>query len=139
MSNGSARHLKLPFALQEESFRTADILKFLLRLLVLYKRELVIVLDNYTAHHSTASVYRWLRSYLPRHWKPLRFAFLPAYAPELNPIEPVWGEVKQVDLSSRWFDSLSEMRKVISRGLQRIRQNTNRLRAYIGHAGWLDD
>ncbi len=98
----------------------------------------MIVLDNYRAHHAAASVYRWLKDYLPKKWRTLHFAFLPAYAPELNPIEPVWGEVKLVDLAGQLPGSLEEIKKAVSKGLLRVRDNWKKLRKYIEHAGWLD-
>jgi hypothetical protein len=51
--------------------------------------------DGLPAHRSTA-MRRWLNS--QRHW--LVIERLPAYAPELNPVEGLWSCLKAVELAN---------------------------------------
>lgn len=60
---------------------------------------LVVVLDNAGIHRST--VVSAARSRLRRLG--IHLYFLPPYAPELNPIEPVFGAIKHHDLSYRHY------------------------------------
>jgi len=60
-------------------------------------RPCVIVLDNYSVHHSRA-----VKDDTPAlAASGVHFCFLPAYSPELNPIEPVWRQVKYHDIPER--------------------------------------
>ncbi len=44
---------------------------------------------------------------------------LPAYSPELNPVEECWRELKDA-LSNRFFDSLDELNAAIDDALSKI-------------------
>jgi hypothetical protein len=60
-------------------------------------RPCVIVLDNYSVHHSQP-----VKDAIPElDALGVRFCYLPAYSPELNPIEPLWKQVKYQDLPER--------------------------------------
>ncbi len=60
-------------------------------------RPCVVVLDNYSVHHSQA-----VKDALPALIADgIHFCFLPPYSPELNPIEPVWRHLKYEDLPVR--------------------------------------
>ena len=60
-------------------------------------RPCVIVLDNYSVHRSQP-----VKDAIPDlAERGVHFCFLPAYSPELNPIEPLWKQVKYQDLPQR--------------------------------------
>ena len=60
-------------------------------------RPCMVVLDNYSVHHSHA-----VKDALPNLTAAdIHFCYLPPYSPELNPIEPVWRQVKYQDLPER--------------------------------------
>jgi hypothetical protein len=60
-------------------------------------RPCVVVLDNYSVHHSQA-----VKDDLPALTEAgVTFCYLPPYSPELNPIEPIWRQVKYQDLPER--------------------------------------
>ncbi len=60
-------------------------------------RPCVIVLDNYSVHHSQA-----VKDAIPELAElDVHFCYLPAYSPELNPIEALWKQVKYQDLPER--------------------------------------
>ena len=61
------------------------------------RRPCVVVLDNYSVHRAAA-----VKDAIPELAAAgVRFCYLPAYSPELNPIEPVWRQVKYQDLPER--------------------------------------
>jgi putative transposase len=60
-------------------------------------RPCVVVLDNYSVHHSQA-----VKDALPALTAAdVHFCFLTPYSPELNPIEPVWRQIKYQDIPER--------------------------------------
>jgi putative transposase len=77
---------------------------------------LVIVLDNATFHKSSGIKGR--RSKWEKGEMFLRY--LPAYAPELNPIEGIWRVVKGFLMPRRCYNSLDELRKALLVALQAV-------------------
>jgi hypothetical protein len=53
-----------------------------------------------------------------RSW--LRVERLPAYAPELNPVEGLWGNVKGTELANRCPDTIGEAMQAACAGLERV-------------------
>jgi hypothetical protein len=53
-----------------------------------------------------------------RSW--LRVELLPGYAPELNPVEGVWGNVKAKELANLCTNTVEEMEQTADDGLCRI-------------------
>jgi hypothetical protein len=62
----------------------------------------------------------WLRC--QRSW--LVVEPLPGYAPDLNPVEALWSNLKGVELASLAGDTLHEVIVAAERGVQRIRGTT---------------
>jgi putative transposase len=61
------------------------------------RRPCFVVLDNYSVHHSLA-----VKDAVPALAADgVHFCYLPPYSPELNPIEPLWRQVKYQDLPER--------------------------------------
>ena len=74
--------------------------------------------DGLPAHRSKA-MGAWLRR--QRSW--LVVERLPGYAPELNPVEALWANLKEVELANLTADTLAEVTAAAERGIQRIRQS----------------
>jgi transposase len=55
-----------------------------------------------------------------RHW--LVVEPLPGYAPELNPVEALWSNLKGIELANLAGDALDEVTAAAERGIQQIRQ-----------------
>ena len=66
----------------------------------------------------------------------VRIITLPAYSPELNPIEGLWDQVKD-GLCNQVFNTLAELEVVLRAELQRFWQDARRVRSLIFH--WLRD
>src|SRR5713226_279497 len=69
----------------------------------------------------------------PRTW--LTVERLPAYAPELNPLEPVWGNVKTRELANVCAPDLARLCRPLRCGFARICQQQTLARAFLRHAG----
>lgn len=70
-------------------------------------RPLVVVLDNLPTHKG-----RRLRGWVERVGD-VHLEFLPPYAPELNPIEGVWGHGKCVTAAGRTADDAAELETLV--------------------------
>ena len=78
---------------------------------------------------------RYMTAYLRRQRAWLTVERLPAYAPELNPLEQVWGNVKTVELANICAPDLASLRRPLRCGFARIRQRPTLARAFLRHAG----
>ena len=89
-----------------------------------------LVWDGLPAHRSLAMA-AWLRG--QRSW--LVTERLPAYAPELNPVEGLWASLKGVELANLAGDTLDEVTAAAERGIQRIRATHWLAFSFLRHCG----
>jgi putative transposase len=73
----------------------------------------------------------WIAS--QRHW--LSVERLPGYAPELNPIEHVWGSVKSRELANLCSDTIGEVAALAEIGLDRVGSDAPLCFAFLRHTG----
>ncbi|MBL8829991.1 MAG: transposase [Planctomycetaceae bacterium] len=66
----------------------------------------------------------------------LEFAWLPAYAPELNPVESLWGWSKYSDLANHVPDDTPRLPAVVRRSLGKPRRRPQLKRSFF-HAAKL--
>ena len=86
--------------------------------------------DGLPAHRSQAMA-NWLGR--QRSW--LVVERLPGYAPELNPVEALWSNLKGVELANLAADTLQEVTAAAERGIQRIRQTHHLAYSFLRHCG----
>jgi transposase len=60
---------------------------------------------------------------------------LPAYAPDLNPVEGLWGNLKGTELANLCVDTISETEYHARRGIRRIRTEKGLAFAFLRHIG----
>jgi transposase len=73
-------------------------------------KKIVVLLDNAKYHHAEV-----LRPFLKRHHHKLVLEFLPAYSPELNPIERVWKLTRRLCTHDTYFEKLEALVDAVSR------------------------
>lgn len=90
----------------------------------------ILVWDGLPAHKSKA-----MQDYLfaQRSW--LTVERLPGYAPDLNPVETMWGNIKGQELANRCAEDLPELDAAVRRRLQRVRRSRKLPLAFLKHAG----
>src|SRR5712671_5736911 len=93
-------------------------------------RRLILIWDGLPSHKSRAMV-AYLRA--QRSW--LTVERLPGYAPDLNPTELVWGNVKGQELANLCADNLGEVERAVRAGLPRVRRAPTLAFAFLRHAG----
>jgi len=86
--------------------------------------------DGLPAHRSNA-MRAWLAT--QRSW--LVVERLPAYAPELNPIEGLWSSLKAVELANLASPTLAEVITQAHMGVERVRQTPHLAYSFLRHAG----
>jgi len=77
------------FRLFPGAIRTPQVLEFLKALQATIDRKLLIIWDRLQAHRS-----KLVRQHVEEQRGALALEYLPAYAPELNPVECIWGYLK---------------------------------------------
>ncbi|MEU5548086.1 transposase, partial [Streptomyces sioyaensis] len=60
---------------------------------------------------------------------------LPAYAPELNPVEPLWSSLKKRELANLADDHLADVADATEQGVHRINHNQHLPWSYLAHTG----
>jgi len=107
---------RLCFHLQQPSYDTDTLIGVLEQLAGFYaSHRVVLVWDGLGAHWSTR-MRAWVGS--QRDW--LTVERLPAYAPDLNPVEYLWANLKGVELANLPGASLVEVADQAQRGIERV-------------------
>jgi hypothetical protein len=86
--------------------------------------------DGLPAHRSKA-MWAWLAT--QRSW--LVVERLPAYAPDLNPVEGLWSSLKAVELANLISTSLAEVIDQAHRGIDRDRQTPRLAYSFLRRTG----
>jgi transposase len=86
-------------------FNAATFGDFLHHLLQSTQGKLYLILDNARWHRS-----KDLKEFLEANQHRLVLIFLPAYSPELNPIERVWRVTRRQVTHNRYFPSIEDLR-----------------------------
>ena len=82
------------FHVQRTNVKTDDAVEFLRRLRRKVRRPLIVVWDRWSVHRSAE------RRIAKLGWKRIEFEYLPAYCPELNPVEAMWSHAKYAKLAN---------------------------------------
>lgn len=93
-------------------------------------RRTTLIWDGLPSHKS-GPMQAYLRA--QRSW--LTVERLPGYAPDLNPAELVWGNVKGRELANFCPDNLGEVERELRAGLRRVRRSPTLAFAFLRHAG----
>jgi transposase len=83
-------HVRFYFRLFPGAIKSAEIIEFLKALVATIGRQLLIVWDGLAAHRS-----RLVRAFVEGTHGAIQLERLPAYAPELNPVEYIWAYLKK--------------------------------------------
>ncbi len=119
------------FQTREGSYNTASLIAFLDDLQRhLRGQKAILVWDGLPAHKSRA-----MKEYLLRQHDWLRVERLPGYAPDLNPIETMWGNIKGQELANRCAQDLAELDKAVRGGMGRVQKSRTLPFSFLQHAG----
>ena len=124
------RRSRLLFQTKPDNYNTAALIRFLRILRRSFRgQRLILIWDRLNAHKSKEMV-RYLAT--QRRW--LRIEWLPAYAPDLNPVEMLWGNVKGQEIANLEVEDTLDVVDGLRLGLRRAgRRNLGF--SFLHHAG----
>ena len=122
---------KLYTWIQARSVKGRDIVRFLRHLLQQIPGKLLLVWDGLPAHRSRAVKEFLVHAAAER----IHLQALPAYAPEMNPVEGVWNYLKRVELKNLCCHNLSHLRLEVRRAIERLRHKRPVLTACVRQPG----
>ena len=76
-----------------------------------------------------------MQAYLQRQSKWLHVERLPGYAPDLNPVEDLWSNIKGQELANRCVDGFGELEGILSAAVKRVKGQKNITFSFLRHAG----
>jgi transposase len=126
--DGSDAHLF--FELRPGAYNDETLIAFLSELNEVEQRNVVLIWDGLPSHRSRR-MSDWIAS--QRHW--LSVERLPGYAPDLNPIENVWGNLKSQELANLCSNTIDQVADIAESGLDRIGSDAALCFAFLRHSG----
>jgi transposase len=126
--DGSDAHLI--FELRPGAYNDEMLIDFLRDVNAIEQRPVLLIWDGLPAHRSR-HMSDWVAT--QRDW--LSVEQLPGYAPELNPLEQAWGNLKSRELANFCSDTIAEVADVAEDGLERIGTDAQLCLAFLRHSG----
>lgn len=121
------RQLAFYFQLLPHNVTTDDLIWFLTEMHRHLGRKAILVWDRWRVHRSVAAHFE------EHHPSWFQFEELPAYSPELNPVEPCWNHTKHGDLANFVPENLDELEIEATASLQSLREDQSFLRSAFAY------
>jgi transposase len=122
---------QLAFHVRAGSYDTDSLIEVLEGLRVFLGGEKATVLWDGLPAHRSKTMGAWLNT--QRSW--LVVERLPAYAPDLNPVEGLWSCLKAVELANLTSPTLAEVIQQAHLGIERVRRTPHLAYSFLRHAG----
>lgn len=113
------------FRLYAGSIRSPQVVEFLRTLKHMIGRKLLIVWDRLQAHRS-----RLVNQYVEQQRGRIALEYLPAYAPELNPVECIWGYLKSHAMPNFCARDLGHLKSAARSRLKSMQRRTTLVTAF---------
>jgi len=94
------------------------------------EEKVTLIWDGLPSHRS-----KKMKAYLVSQRRWLVVERLPAYAPELNPVEKLWANLKGGELANLCAETLDEPIKAAHRGVERVRGDEDLLFGFLKATG----
>lgn len=125
----SGKPSKLTFEIIKKAYRLPDIFRWCRRLVrVLAGAKAILIWDRLQAHRSKA-----VKAFLAAHG--VEVVLLPGYAPQLNPTEWLWANLKGCELANFCAEDITDAENEARRGAKRIRRKPSLLEGFLTGAG----
>jgi DDE superfamily endonuclease len=122
---------RLCFHVQKDSYNTACLIGVLEQLKVFYRGQQVVLLWDGLGAHWSNKMLDWLET--QQDW--LGVERLPPYAPELNPVEGLWANVKGVELANFAGDTVVQVADQAQQGIERVCASEDLVVGFLAHTG----
>jgi transposase len=125
------RRTRLYFQTRPATYTDGALITFLRTVKRHFRGQRVVLLwDGLGAHKSHR-----MTTYLAAQHQWLHVEPLPAYAPDLNPVELLWGNLKARELANLCPADVLTLRRPIRSGCARVRSRPHLAFAFLKHAG----
>ena len=92
------------------------------------RRKFIVVMDRFNAHRKAVR----LRREAGADW--FEVEWLPAYAPDLNPVELVWNHVKYADRANFIPNDIKHLSQKVDHSIRETGKNGHLIRSFCEHA-----
>ena len=123
------RRVGLYFRIHSHNIRFGEAIELITRVHRHLGRGFILVLDRYSVHRKAVRLLR------EKHPAWFDAEWLPAYAPDLNPVELVWNHSKYSDLANFIPDDVDHLQRELDGSIRGQRRNIGLLRSFFKHAG----
>jgi putative transposase len=96
----------------------------------MHGKKAILIWDGLPAHKS-----RVMKEYLASQRSCLIVERLPGYAPDLNPVETLWSNVKGQELANRCGKDIDEVETAVRGGIVRVSKSHSLPFSFLKHAG----
>lgn len=122
---------KLYMTVQDHSYKSPDVVRFLRHLLRHIPGKLLVLWDGAPIHRSKV-----VKDFLAQGAAArIHLERLPPYAPELNPDEGVWNYLKRVELKNLSCPNLPHLVRELRQAKERLRNKTHIIQACFKQPG----
>jgi transposase len=90
------------------------------------RRPLIVLVDRVAFHHS-----KKVRAYVRENRAKIRVYFLPKYAPEYNPMEQGWGEIKDNQIRKQPVYTRDDLKKRLNSAMKSLKSNVKRIKSFF--------
>lgn len=115
---------------RQRPLKSTDSVRFLKHLWHQLNKKLLVIWDGSPIHRK--EVTRFMAEGGAKH---IHLELLPAYAPDLNPDEGVWQQLKNVELRNVTCQSLPQLRRELDLAIMRLRSKPHLIRTFFAGAG----
>jgi transposase len=119
--------------IQAEPFRGPAIVAFLGQLQRQIRGKLLVLWDGASIHHGEAVKQYLVKGAAAR----LHLERLPAYAPERNPDEGAWNQLKRVQLKNRCCQTVAELWRELRLAIRRLQRRAHLITASFRQCGYV--
>ena len=122
---------RLCFHVQQDSYNTQSLIMVLEQLKAFYHGQRVVLVWDGLGAHWSKDMSAWVEG--QRAW--LTVERLPPYAPELNPVEGLWANLKAVELANFAGDTVVEVADQAQQGIERVCDSESLVVGFLAHTG----
>jgi transposase len=122
------------FRLFPGAIRSPQVIEFLQHLRRHLSGKLLVIWDGLPSHRS-----RVVKEFVAAQKGKLQLEFLPAYAPELNPVEYLWGYWKQHEVANFCPKDFAQLSQYARQALRRMRRRPPLVKAFWKQADLFED
>lgn len=117
---------EMKYSATADSVNSVHYIEFLKNVIRDRGRPLILLVDRSSFHRSQE-----VRDFVRAHRARLRIFFLPRRAPEMNPDEQVWNEIKNRRIGKQPVENKNDLKKRLYSALRSVQKNTGRILSFF--------